>query len=69
MSQAAGAHSGSRFDLADVGPLLRCPVGLDLRIGSTAAPFLRAGCVGHALLLLALLLLRAVHGIKLRRFT
>ena len=37
-----------RFDLTDVGPLMRCPKGLDLRLGSTAAPFLSwdGGSVG-----------------------
>ena len=29
-----------RFDLTDVGPLMRCPKGLDLRLSSTAAPYL-----------------------------
>ena len=29
-----------RFDLCDVGPLLQCRKGFELRVGSTAAPFL-----------------------------
>lgn len=37
-----------RFDLTDLGPLMRCPTGLELRLGSTAPPYLswEGGSVG-----------------------